>query len=79
MNITVINKFYSLYISNAKLKYSVFLKLNGSVTSTVNNIDSVLSKKADKAVVDEMVDQFKTEREELDKFKNKRLIASRLK
>ncbi len=37
--------------------------------STVNNIDSVLSKKADKAVVDEMVDQFKTEREEFDKFK----------
>ncbi len=45
------------------------LKLNGSVISTVNNIDSVLSKKADKAVVDEMVDQFKTEREEFDKFK----------
>ena len=37
--------------------------------STVNNIDSLLSKKADKAVVDEMVDQFKTEREEFDKFK----------
>ena len=45
------------------------LKLTGSVISTVNNIDSVLSKKADKAVVDEMVDQFKTEREEFDKFK----------
>ena len=45
------------------------LKLNGSVISTVNNIDSVLSKKADKAVVDEMVDQFKTEREEFDEFK----------
>ncbi len=36
------------------------LKLNGSVISTVNNIDGVLSKKADKAVVDEMVEQFKT-------------------
>ena len=45
------------------------LKLNGSVISTVNNIDSVLSKKADKAVVDEIVDQFKAEREEFDKFK----------
>ena len=45
------------------------LKLNGSVISTVNNIDSLLAKKADKAIVDEMVDQFKTEREEFDKFK----------
>jgi len=72
----VVKIFYSLYIFNARLKYSVSkngsvigLKLNGSVISTVNNIDSVLSKKADKAVVDEMVDQFKTEREEFDKFK----------
>ena len=45
------------------------LKLNGSVISTVNNIDSLLAKKADKAIVDEVVDQFKTEREEFDKFK----------
>jgi arginine utilization protein RocB len=72
----VIKIFYSLYILNARLKYSVSkngsvigLKLNGSVISTVNNIDSLLAKKADKAIVDEMVDQFKTEREEFDKFK----------
>ena len=55
------------------------LKLNGSVISTVNNIDSVLSKKADKAVVDEMVDQFKTEREEFDKFKEESIESIKAK
>ncbi len=45
------------------------LKLNGSVISTVNNIDSLLAKKADKAIVDEVVELFKTGREEFDKFK----------
>ncbi len=45
------------------------LKLNGSVIFAVNNIDSLLAKKADKAIVDEVVEQFKTEREEFDKFK----------
>jgi len=85
--ITVIKNFYSLYIYSMQDLNTVFqkngsiigLKLNGSVISTVNNIDSVLSKKADKAVVDEMVDQFKTEREEFDKFKEESIDSIKAK